>query len=92
MNLRLNIAMVVTLLLSACGQPTCLTPESYQTAEEFPPLKAPPGLTVPPPDPNIAIPEVRDGPVAYTEDPDANNRFGVRCLDVPPRLPPSEKL
>lgn len=79
-------------LLSACSKPSCLNSESYQSAKEFPPLQAPPGLTVPDPDPNIAIPQVGDGPVAYVEDPDAKNRFGVRCLDVPPRLPPSSEL
>ena len=89
MNLRYFFAVVMVAALSACGKPTCLNTESYQTAEEFPPLQAPPGLTVPPPDPNVAIPEVRDGPVAYVDDPDAKNRQKVRCLDVPPRLPKS---
>jgi len=84
--------LVAAALLSACSKPSCLAEESYRTAKEFPPLEAPPGLTVPSPDPNIAIPEVRDGPIAYTDDPNAKDGYGIRCLDVPPRLPPSEKL
>lgn len=84
--------ILLTGLLTACNKPTCLDDASYKSAEEFPPLQSPPGLSVPEPDPNVAIPEVKDGPVAYTDDPKAKNRYGVRCLDVPPRLPPSENL
>jgi len=81
-------------LLTACTGPACLREQPYQNAEPFPVLKAPPGLNVPPPDPNLSIPEVDDGPVGVREDmpEDLPRQSRLRCLDMPPRLdrPPSQ--
>lgn len=84
------VLLALLLLLGACSKPPCLHDQPYQRAQEFPPLRAPAGLNVPSPDPNMAIPEVDDGPVGGVRDPDAPNRFGVSCLDTPPRLPAAE--
>jgi uncharacterized lipoprotein len=88
MSYRPIFALLTVLLTAACaGKPVCMVEEPYQTASEFPPLKAPAGMQVPPPNPNLAIPEVReDGPVAYEEDEDAVNEYGVRCLETPPKM------
>jgi uncharacterized lipoprotein len=58
-------------------------------AKRFPPLKSPPGLAVPKPDPNMAIPKVANGPVGhYKQAPPGTNSDNpaARCLTTPPLM------
>lgn len=84
---RLFLSILALAVLGACAsRPDCLIEQDYQEAREFPPLKAPAGMTVPPSNPNLAIPPVESGPVAYIEDENSINGHGVRCLETPPRI------
>ncbi|MES1944946.1 hypothetical protein PC39_12546 [Salinisphaera sp. PC39] len=91
--MRLFWALALPLAVAACAnEPACMKDQPYQTAESFPPLRAPAGMSVPEPDPNMRVPEVGDGPVAAypaeqgegEEDKEAARR---RCLSSPPPLP-----
>lgn len=74
------------LTLAACaGNPACLSGQPYHDAEEFPPLRAPAGMAVPEPDPNLQVPEVEDGPVAAFP-PEEGEDGRQRCLSAPPPL------
>lgn len=82
------------LLLVACaGQPACMTDQPYKHAEAFPPLRAPAGMNVPEPDPNLQVPEVEDGPVGAfpAEEGESGEAALERCLATPPRLPAEPK-
>lgn len=78
-------------LIAGCSRAQCEREQLHHRAQEFPPLQAPPGLEVPPPDPNFAIPRVdSDGPLYAEEvpDPDDPGETKLRCLDMPPRMNP----
>ena len=66
--------------------PNCNDTQAYMHAEQYPPLKNPPGLNVPQPNPDMAIPNVADGPVGrYDKQDDSDNDFGD-CLIAPPAM------
>lgn len=77
--------------LAACsGTPNCLEKQSYENATAFPPLKAPPGLSAPKPDPDMQIPQVSSGPVrTYPAAPPGTDSTNPRsrCLTTPPPVP-----
>lgn len=76
----------LSLVLAACAaKPACLHGQPYRDAEAFPLLRAPTGMSVPEPDPNLQVPEVADGPVAAFPAEDETGR--ERCLSIPPPLP-----
>jgi hypothetical protein len=88
--MRLFWVSSLLLMLAACStEPACLREQPYQNAEAFPPLRAPAGMTVPEPDPNLEVAEVEDGPVAAfpAEEGDGSRR----CLSMPPPLPEKGK-
>lgn len=77
------------LMLAACaGKPACLREQPYHDAEAFPPLRAPEGMAVPEPDPNLEVPEVEDGPVGAlpAEEGKDGEKAYERCLSTPPPL------
>lgn len=84
------LSFVVPFVLAACSTSyNCQRVQAYMYAQQFPALKSPPGLNVPPPDPSMTIPEVDGGPVARYDDPPrnaANNEF-AHCLVSPPLMP-----
>lgn len=91
MKKALFIVMTSAVLgLSACSStPDCLGKQSYTSAQQFPELKSPPGLEVPAPDPDMAIPSVSNGPIAaYATAPEGTDPKleGSRCLTTPPPL------
>src|SRR5699024_7602005 len=83
----LMFSLLLPTLLAACS-PTykCDKARDYMYAEEFPPLKSPPGLEVPAPDPSMRIRDVAGGPVHYyrkpSEEPGEYNFSD--CLVSPP--------
>lgn len=84
--MRILLVLAVVLTLGACAQPACLREQPYHSAEEFPPLKAPPGLETPEPDPNYEVPEVENGPVGAHPEDAGVGEGELRCLEMPPRL------
>lgn len=87
------LCLTMPLMLTACTTTyDCEGVRAYMYAEQFPALKNPPGLNVPPPDPSMDIPDVAGGPVRrYDNAPDdARLPDGVRrnelagCLIAPP--------
>lgn len=83
------IGLLAAALLSACSSVSnCKGTQPYMHAEQYAPLKNPPGLDVPPPNPDMAIPNVTDGPVGRYDkqgDDDAEDDFGD-CLIAPPAM------
>ncbi len=71
--------VLIVLLLAACSKRYCAQDPQYMEAREYPPLKAPPGLSAPELDPNLAIPKPASRVFAK---PAADV-----CLEVPPHLP-----
>lgn len=75
--------------LSACSSLSdCLEPQPYMHARQLPPLSNPAGLDVPRPNPDMAIPDVQDGPVGRYRRPHgpADSAFSS-CLVTPPPMP-----
>ncbi|MGH8529192.1 MAG: hypothetical protein ACRETN_05025 [Nevskiales bacterium] len=77
--MRQIIVILVLMLASACAKRHCQSDPAYLEAQEYPALKAPPGLDAPPPDANLAIPKTGTGAKTKQSPED--------CLEVPPRLP-----
>lgn len=76
--------------LAACSStPDCLKNQSYEHATAFPPLKAPPGLSISKASSDMQIPQVSAGPVATypAAQPGTNPKNArSRCLTTPPAL------
>lgn len=85
---RVSIPLLLPLLAACSATPACLREQPYQSAEAFPPLRAPAGMAVPEPDPNLEVPEVEDGPVSAF--PAEGSDGSRRCLSMPPSLPEEE--
>lgn len=90
------LCLGLPLVLTACTTTyDCKGVRAYMYAQQFPALKNPPGLNVPPPDPSMDIPHVSAGPVRkYANAPeDAMLPDGLRrnelagCLVAPPPAP-----
>lgn len=83
--------LAATTLLSACSVSNCLQPRPYMAADRVPALESPPGLDVPPPDPDMMIPEVDGGPVGRYKNPPAGmgDSAFAHCLIAPPPMPSS---
>jgi len=83
--------MALALLVAAltgCSSLGCGDPHPYMNSPSLPPLKAPEGLSIPPPDPEYAI----SGATANTGKSTERSAAGV-CLINPPRvLPVSAKV
>ncbi len=77
--MRQFVVILLLVLVSACAKRHCQSDSAYLEAQEYPALRAPPGLDAPAPDPNLAIPKA--GPGTKTKPP------ADVCLEVPPRLP-----
>ncbi|HET7315086.1 hypothetical protein [Salinisphaera sp.] len=85
-----GVAVVLAAVLGGCaGSPNCLETQRYEDAKALPKLKAPAGLSIPKPDPDMRIPDVPNGPVAaYRTAPqgtDSENPLS-RCLITPPPI------
>lgn len=90
--MRLFWVSILLLGLAGCsGTPACLEQASYHDVEQFPPLRAPAGMSVPEADPNLRVPEVGQGPIAafsaQTQDEEGKEEARRRCLSSPPPLP-----
>lgn len=85
------IACVTAILcLGGCSSiSACLKPQPYMQARQLPPLESPPGLDVPPPDPDMKIPDVDSGPVGQYKQPIPGRPESVlaHCLIAPPPMP-----
>lgn len=82
---------LVALLVFGCSGPACLQQQPYMRAQAFPPLRAAADLHVPKPNPTMQIPRVASGPVGAVKDAAADNKFGKRCLAMPPHLSISQE-
>lgn len=90
--MRIFWALSLLPVLAACSAgPACLRDQPYKSAEEFPPLEAPAGMSVPQPDPNLEVPEVEDGPVAAYPPEAGDESEGRRCLAMPPSVPEEQQ-
>lgn len=80
--------VAAAMLLSACSSMSeCLEPQPYMQAQQLPPLSNPPGLDVPRPDADMAIPDVARGPVGqYDNPPGAATSAFAHCLVAPPPM------
>lgn len=80
-----GFGLLTLLLLSGCGSLPCGDPHPYFSNTAGPPLKAPPGLSAPKPDPAYAIPG---------ETPSTGKRTDLgadnACLIRPPQVVTSE--
>lgn len=86
------LCLVAPVILAACSTTyDCHGVQSYMYAEQFPPLKSPPGLDVPRPDPSMDIPDVQDGPIGSYENPPRGTKGDdfAYCLVSPPLMPKS---
>lgn len=80
--------LLLLVAMAGCTGPLCLQSQDYEDARLLPPLTAPPGLDVPEPDPNLAIPEVSGGgPVGAYPPGEGFGKQHLRCLDAPPPMP-----
>lgn len=82
----LGIALVLAAgVMTGCSSLSCGDPHPYLNSGVTPPLKAPAGLSVPPPDPAYAIAGVTAGSAGKRTD---LNAAGA-CLISPPQVVPS---
>ncbi len=79
-SLKLSSALV-TIVLAGCSTLTCGDPHPYLHSVAHPPLKAPPGLSVPAPDPAYYI-----APTAAGQGQRTNRDAAGACLINPPQV------
>lgn len=87
---RALFGLVALIVLAGCSSISdCLEPQPYMQAKQMPPLASPPGLDVPPPDPDMQIPDVGSGPIGDYEQPIKGRPDSVlaHCLIAPPAMP-----
>lgn len=78
---RLLLLGILGIWLSACSSTKyCERTQDFEGVRQDPPLKAPPGLEVPEPDPSFVIPQVSTQAQAAALNKDRP------CLEIPPRL------
>jgi len=86
-NLALPPSLLALALLAGCSTgPVCGSPHPYAQAVAGPVLKAPPGLTLPAPDPAYVIPHA-----ATASAPAAATQSGA-CIITPPNVLPPPAL
>lgn len=81
MKSLLAIVLLVTLLPACTSTKYCEREQDYSNVRQDPPLKAPPGLDVPEPEPSFVIPEIS------TQAQAAALNQERPCLEIPPLLP-----
>lgn len=81
--MRIFLISLVVLLVAGCSAPACMLDQPYKSAQQFPMLDAPPGLTVPEPNLAMRIPDVKDGPVGVYPDSEHIKAPRMRCLAAP---------
>jgi len=90
--LRGGLCLLASLSLGGCAflsTSSGCDSKPYMHAEVSPPLQQLPGLDVPKPNPDMAIPNVPDGPIGWYGDPPVaqlDSAFGD-CLYAPPPMP-----
>lgn len=77
--IKVFVPLSASLLLGACGGIVCGNAHAYQDSAARGPLKAPPGITVPPPDSAYAIPGAAT----------ATHPQSLPCMIQPPELIPA---
>jgi uncharacterized lipoprotein len=82
---RLAVVFGVLLLAGCSGRYCERSAPVYEEAVESAPLKAPDGLSVPKPDPNLVIPEATGPDTPYASKEAKGKR--AKCLDMPPEMP-----
>ena len=75
------LSVLVTFALAGCSTLTCGDPHPYLHSVARPPLKAPPGLSVPAPDPAYSIP-----PAASSQGQRTDRDAAGACLINPPQV------
>src|SRR5215472_8061962 len=83
-SMTLILLSGAALLLASCSSVSCGNAHPYQNVSARPPLKAPPGVTVPPPDPAYRF---EGDSVASSQRTDID--AAGRCTDAPPELVPA---